>query len=227
MNVISRAWWSIIGFGFHLLYNQLAFTYDTVSNLVSFGAWGCWQRAALAHLPPVDDGPVLELAYGTGRLQVALAEAGYRGAAGDLSPFMGRIASRRVSHLGLPQRLTRFRTQALPFPAAHFSAVVSTFPTNFIIDPKTLQEVRRVLKPGGVLVIVPSALLTGGGLAERILEGLYRITGQRAGEWDAGAHIFGGQGFNVIAHPSECPGSRVYTLVCRVGAAPRTDSGGV
>jgi hypothetical protein len=57
--------------------------------------------------------------------------------------------------------------------------VISTFPTEFITAPETVHEVYRVLKPDGVFVIVPNALLTGGGLSERALELVYQITGQR------------------------------------------------
>jgi hypothetical protein len=51
---MKRLWWGLVRFGFRLLYNEFAFTYDTVSKVVSLGAWRCWQRAALKYLavPP-------------------------------------------------------------------------------------------------------------------------------------------------------------------------------
>jgi hypothetical protein len=57
---------------------------------------------------------------------------------------------------------------------------VATFPTEYILDPATLAEVRRVLDQQGRLVVVASGRLTGRDPMSRLLEWLYRITGQRA-----------------------------------------------
>jgi ubiquinone/menaquinone biosynthesis C-methylase UbiE len=76
-------WRRLLRFGFRLLYNELAFTYDMVSAVVSLGAWRCWTRAALRQL--ASDGLILELAHGTGNLQLDLAAAGRRSVGFDLS----------------------------------------------------------------------------------------------------------------------------------------------
>lgn len=176
------AWRSLLRLGFRLLYNELAFTYDAVSAVASLGQWSTWQRAALPHLNARPGDPVLELAHGTGRLAIDLRRAGYRLTALDLSRAMGHIAGRRLGRWGWRPSLVRARAQALPFPAERFAAVVSTFPAEFIADPRTLGEISRVLLPGGQLVIVLGGLLTGGDPAARSLELAYRVTGQR-GPW--------------------------------------------
>lgn len=171
-------WWRLVRFGFRLLYNEFAFTYDTVSWIVSVGEWRCWVALSLDFLDKRQ--PVLELAHGTGNLQADLHTAGYYSIGCDLSPTMGRIAQSKLRRLGISARLARGRAQALPFAAESFAAVVSTFPTDFIVASETLGEVFRVLQPGGVLIIVPNARLTGGGWVARGIDWLYHITGQRA-----------------------------------------------
>ncbi|RMF30487.1 MAG: class I SAM-dependent methyltransferase [Chloroflexi bacterium] len=173
---LRRFWFSLIRLGFRLLYHELAWTYDGVAWLVSRGQWWAWGERAL---PRLRGERVLELAHGTGHLLVTMHRAGLRPVGVDLSPQMGRLARRRLRRAGCTVPLVRARAQALPFPSASFDSVVATFPTDFIVDPRTLGEVARLLRPQGRLVVVLGARFTGRGPLARLLEGLYRITGQR------------------------------------------------
>jgi ubiquinone/menaquinone biosynthesis C-methylase UbiE len=209
-------WWRLVRFGFRLLYNELAFTYDWVSFVVSLGDWRCWVRASLRHLDAPRQGMILELAHGTGNLQLDLARAGYAAIGYDLSPYMGRIASRKLRHSKLTPRLARGRAQALPFGDETFSAVISTFPTDFILAPQTLREVHRVLQPGGTFIIIPNGLLTGSGVLAAFIEWLYRITGQRdASEPGSFAPFFSAHGFEARAYWEACRNSKAQVIVAR------------
>jgi ubiquinone/menaquinone biosynthesis C-methylase UbiE len=153
---------ALLRLAFHLLYYPLAFTYDAVAWVVSAGEWAEWRRCVIPHLPP---GRVLEMAHGTGTLALEMADRGFAVAAVDLSPAMGKIASgkkraRGAASASMPSpdpALVRADVRQLPFPNGFFSSAVSTFPAEFIFQPRTLREVRRILEPGGLWIILPTA----------------------------------------------------------------------
>jgi ubiquinone/menaquinone biosynthesis C-methylase UbiE len=148
-----------------------------VSCSVSLGQWRSWQRASLAHLT----GPrVLELAFGTGDLQLDLhgADCCAEAYGIDVSPHMVRITRGKLRRRGIAPRLCQASAAALPFSTGAFDSLVATFPTPFIRSPQVLAEMARVLRPGGRLVIVDSARLLQPRLTARLIDWLYRATGQ-------------------------------------------------
>ena len=169
-------WWGFIRLFFRLLYGPMAWTYDLVAWLVSLGQWTAWGRVSLRYLPQP---PVLELAHGPGHLQMAMAERGWSPVGVDLSSQMGGLARRRLRRAGHTPRLVRASAEALPFRSDAFNGLVATFPTEFIIAPRTVREVMRVLGPTGRLVIVAGSRLAGDDPVSRFLEWLYKVTGQR------------------------------------------------
>jgi len=147
------------------LYHEFAWSYDAVSWLVSGGRWSRWRRSALTYLPArvqSSHGRVLELGFGTGELLLDMTRAARGGAfvAGvELSPAMQRIAAAKFAAHGLDAARVRARTQALPFAAGSFDAILCTFPAEYIFDPATLDECARLLRPdaagaGGRLIIL-------------------------------------------------------------------------
>jgi ubiquinone/menaquinone biosynthesis C-methylase UbiE len=162
---------------FRLLYNELAWTYDLVSWSVSIGQWRAWQRTALPYLA---EGRVLEIAHGPGNFLLDLHAHGFEPVGLDLSRAMGRLARQKLRAHEVKLPLVRGRVQALPFAGGSFPCLVSTFPTEFIVDPEAIAEFYRVLAPGGRLVVVPAAQITGPALPDRLAEWLFRITGQSA-----------------------------------------------
>jgi ubiquinone/menaquinone biosynthesis C-methylase UbiE len=214
MQVIAKVWWGLVQFGFRLLYNELAWTYDVVSKVVSLGQWHSWQRCALKHLNVEAGAPILELAHGTGDLQIDLHAAGYRVIGYDLSPAMGRITQNKLRQHRINAILARGIAQRLPFRSGAFTAIVSTFPTNFIFMPETLQEAHRVLQPNGRLVIVPVGALTGSSFIVRFIEWLYHITGQREdGIYQHIIEFFNANGFDLQIVEERLPRSRAWVLI--------------
>ena len=202
----------LLGLFFQLLYHPFAWTYDLVAAVVSLGRWQDWVLQARPFL----HGRVLEIGYGPGHLQAALNEAGLEAFGLDESRQMSRQAGRRLRKKGYPVRLTRGYAQSLPFQAGSFDCVAATFPSEFIFETQTLAEIRRVLKPGGQLVLVPSAWITGKNGLERLAAGLFRLTGQ-AGVLELVLPSMQGRiaasGFSVRHALVETQGSRVLVMV--------------
>ena len=165
----------LLRFFFYHFYHAFAWSYDLVSAGVSVGRWRDWVLTALPYL----DGPrVLELGHGPGHLQAAMRKKGWLVLGVDESRQMGRLAALRLTRLGLPVALTRSEAQSLPFGADCFDNLAATFPTEYIFDRRTLDEVYRVLRPGGKLVVVPTAFIGGENVADRAAAWLFRITRQ-------------------------------------------------
>jgi ubiquinone/menaquinone biosynthesis C-methylase UbiE len=158
-----------------LLYHQFAWAYDLVAWIVSAGEWQNW---VLSILPDLDGGRVLELGYGPGHLQVALYQKGASPVGIDASSQMASIAFKRVLGAGFNPLLVSGYAQFLPFQDNNFDFVLASFPTNYILDPLTLSEAYRVLKPAGKFTMLPLARPTGNSLISIALGWLFRLTGQ-------------------------------------------------
>jgi ubiquinone/menaquinone biosynthesis C-methylase UbiE len=168
---------------FHLLYHQFAWTYDLVAAIVSLGHWKDW---VLTPLPELAGPRVLELGHGPGHLQAAMtADSAVIGIGLDKSINMGYMAMRNLLRRREKPNLVNATSQFLPFASRSFNQIVATFPTEYILLPQTLSEIRRALAPGGTLVIVPVAWITGTSPLERAAAWLFRATGQ-AGDVNSG-----------------------------------------
>ena len=199
----------VVKLGFHLLYHQFAFTYDAVAWWVSLGQWPAWTRTALKRVR----GPrVLEIGHGPGHLLIALARSGTLRPIGiDLSPDMIRLARKNIQQARVNVPQVQCRVQALPFRAGTFDSVVSTFPTDYIVDRATLREVQRVTNERGRLIVVVGAQLIGRAPSKRFIEWLYRITGQRSTDFDETA-IFDQLGMPARIE-TELVGASTVTLI--------------
>ncbi|MBX6341621.1 MAG: class I SAM-dependent methyltransferase [Thermomicrobiaceae bacterium] len=119
---------------------------------LAFGdEWDRWRRLAASLVPP--GGRVLDLGCGTGALLAALAARGGAVVGLDRSPAMLDAARRRVG-TAPGAALVLADARRLPFRGGTFTAVVSTFPAEFILDAATLDEVARCLRPEGRFVVV-------------------------------------------------------------------------
>jgi ubiquinone/menaquinone biosynthesis C-methylase UbiE len=202
---------------FRLLYHEFAWSYDLVAWTVSIGRWRSWVLATLPYLT----GPVvLELGHGPGHLQAALQNQGIMAIGMDASRQMGRLAIHNLHRAGAIPLLVHGYAQFSPFLAGSFSQVVATFPSEYIFDLQTIAEIDRLLKPGGLAVVLPSAWITGSSFLERLAALLFRLTAQSPEKLDALlisqiTAPFRQQGFMVSVRTPEINGSQLLLILAQ------------
>ncbi|HLQ45656.1 MAG TPA: class I SAM-dependent methyltransferase [Planctomycetaceae bacterium] len=137
--------------------------YDWLVWFVMFGRERIFREKVLrlARLEPGES--VLDVGCGTGTLAIAAKRhVGPTGSvyAIDASPEMIARASRKARKAGIEVLFKSAVAEALPFPDAHFDAVLSTLMLHHL-PRKTRQqcarEIRRVLKPRGRVLAVDFA----------------------------------------------------------------------
>ncbi|MCB9733449.1 MAG: methyltransferase domain-containing protein [Deltaproteobacteria bacterium] len=131
-------------------YDSVADLYDAVFDdiRVREDEW----RWLEAHIPRSPAPRVLDLGCGNGALLQALAGRVASGHGVDASAGMIRAATRRnrAAHLAF----TTIDGPTLPFPDASFDVVVSLLSFRYLDWDPVMNEVRRVLAPGGRLLVV-------------------------------------------------------------------------
>jgi ubiquinone/menaquinone biosynthesis C-methylase UbiE len=204
---VATSW--LRGF-FYLLYHQFAWTYDFIAWTVSLGMWREWVFSIKPFLSGQD---ILELGHGPGHLQVTLKNNNHKVVGIDESKQMVRTAYRRIIKAGHKPLILRSYAQKLPIVDKSFHHVVSTFPTEYITNPDTISEAYRVLVPGGSMVLLPIAWITGKHVLARSTAWLFRITGQSPDWDDQYLEPFNKAGFRTQAHTSDLRSSRVLIII--------------
>ncbi|MFQ5942052.1 MAG: class I SAM-dependent methyltransferase [Anaerolineales bacterium] len=194
---------------FRHFYTTLAWSYDLVAEIVSVGQWNDWVRSVL---DPFPNEPILEIAHGPGHLLLEIGQRHGNAIGIDASRQMCRIASHRLKRNGHEPRVVQAKAQALPFPEKSFATLISTFPTEFILDSSSLLEVRRTLQPRGQYRVVPMAEIRGPGFLDSMAAWLFRITGQYADIPPSWTDPFSDAGLNVHMEDVMLTRSRVIRL---------------
>jgi len=143
----------------HALFRRIAGRYDLVNDIQSLGLHRRW-KCRVAELARVKTGQsALDLCCGTGDISFALARAGAKVVGLDFTTEMLDRAQIRVGMaLARPRsiiELIRGDAQKLPFMDNVFDAVTIGYGLRNLSDWKLgIEEMRRVAKPGGRLVVL-------------------------------------------------------------------------
>jgi SAM-dependent methyltransferase len=97
---------------------------------------------------------VLDVACGTGNATLPAARTGARTTGLDFAPGLLEIARERAADAMLEIDFIEGDAQAMPFEDGSFDRLVSTFGHMFAPDHRrTADEMKRVLRPGGVIAV--------------------------------------------------------------------------
>ena len=139
------------------LFSRIAERYDLANRLLSLGLDILWRKRLLSEVANTkpDLNNLLDIACGTGDVLV-LAQKTFseKVALTGLDPCLNML-KRAQKKLGKRAKLVRGIAEELPFKGEKFDAITVAFGVrNFSNRLKGLKEIRRVLKPRGVLGVL-------------------------------------------------------------------------
>jgi len=140
------------------VFSSVAGSYDVMNDLMSFGLHRLW-KAFTVQIAGVRAGDrVLDVAGGTADLSLAFAKkVGPRGQVWltDINHAMLSVGRDRVVDKGFLLPVAQCDAEKLPFPDNYFDVVTVAFGLrNMTHKDQAIAEMRRVLKPGGRLLVL-------------------------------------------------------------------------
>ena len=165
---IQRHYWDRI-------YDQYARLYDAVDWL-TFNTTHKYRLKIAPHLP--EKGTlILEIGPGTGKFHRILAQD-YQVAGLDLALGMARLTNQRLKADGLSSCLCQGDAYALPWPASTFDAIVLSFVLSAIPDiQQAMDEMLRVLRPDGKIIILDAGESKNGNYFAHLLAVIWELLG--------------------------------------------------
>lgn len=141
------------------MFDNIAPTYDTLNHRLSWNIDRYWRRKAIKRLAAYAPKKILDIATGTGDFAIQACQQlpEVHITAVDISEGMMTVGRQKVLAKGLQQHIQFEREDctALSYPDNTFDAVTAAFGIrNFANLDKGLEEMCRVLRPGGQLCIL-------------------------------------------------------------------------
>ena len=141
------------------MFDSIAFRYDFLNRFLSLGIDVGWRKKAIAQLKELHPQTILDVATGTADVAIMsykiLHPKKITGI--DISDGMLGLGRKKIEKQNLQQfiELRNGDSETIHFPDNSFDAVTVAFGVrNFQNLEKGLQEMLRVLKPGGKLVVL-------------------------------------------------------------------------
>ena len=140
------------------VFDSVASRYDVMNDLMSAGLHRAWKAYTVMVANVREGSRVLDIAGGTGDLSLAFArKVGRTGTVvhTDINEAMLRTGRDRLLDEGFALPTLVCDAERLPFPDAYFDVVSVAFGLrNMTHKDLALAEMRRVMKPGGKLLVL-------------------------------------------------------------------------
>lgn len=174
------------------MFDQIAHRYDFLNRFLSGGIDVIWRKKALAQLKDVQVNHLLDVATGTADVALMAARllkpTPQKIIGIDISEGMLELGRKKIEQRGLTSTITLLTgdSEAINFADNTFDAITVAFGVrNFANLKAGLSEMKRVLKPGGKLVVLEFSKPSLPGVKN--LYHLYtRLIAPQAGKWFAG-----------------------------------------
>lgn len=171
------------------LFDSISETYDTANDVITFGMARSWRKRLVRWSGAKEGYRVLDCATGTGDLAIEFKKA--VGASGrvigsDFSEGMLLRAPDKAKKAGVSVEFEIADATQLPYQDSQFDITSIAYGIRNVNDPlKALQEMARVTKPGGCVMILETGEIDTPVLRECI--GIYfRHIVPRLGGWVSG-----------------------------------------
>jgi len=138
------------------MFDQISHRYDFLNHFLSLGIDKLWRKKAVKILRSFNPDTVLDVATGTADFAIAALDSGAKEIVGiDISEGMLSVGREKVKKYNGRIRLERGDSEHIQFNDQTFDAIIVAFGVrNFEHLQKGLTEMRRVLKPGGHLIVL-------------------------------------------------------------------------
>ena len=140
------------------MFDNIAWRYDFLNHFLSFGIDRRWRKRAIHILSQVSHETILDVACGTGDLSIEALKLKPRMIIGvDISEGMLAKGREKLVRKNLEKSITLVHgdSEALQFDDETFDAAMVAFGVrNFEDMNQGLAEILRVLKPGGLLIVL-------------------------------------------------------------------------
>ena len=141
------------------MFDRIAKNYDAANRAISMGMDRMWRRKAVELLKPFRGGRYLDIGTGTGDLVFEIIDQSANVLVDGIDPAeqMLAIAKEKAARRTLGNAVNFFTADALDLPmeSETYDGIVSGFCfRNIERRQKALEEMMRVLKPGGMLIIL-------------------------------------------------------------------------